>query len=354
MVRNRFFWLGVIIATAIVPMAGAAIGPAVRIPLAGKPGNIAYDPWRNYLYVSNNTLNQLDVIDGTTQSVKAPIFVGSQPRGLDIDGTGTYAYVCNYGANNLSKVNLQTGVEAGRISVPGSPTNIAIAANGTGQIRMGDYEGDAFEGFAFNAITGSVGSQTENFWFDAASPNKQFLLRTDYNWIKKYDSAAGNWSGAVSIPGFGIDHWNWIDTLAVGNDGKWTMVTNNDGTRILDENLAIYGTLPNDYRGLAIDSSAGLGYGINGTTLDVIDLECCLVTDSINLPKSIHYNTGFPETYQWTNLLLSPDGTTLYELNTDGITIISTGIPEPGMICLLGMGGLALAARKKKIRNSPQ
>jgi DNA-binding beta-propeller fold protein YncE len=152
----------------------ADIGTPITIGLGGSPGNIVYDSFRNKLYDSNNSLNQLDVINLSSRSVESPIFVGSQPRGLDIDGTGQYLYVCNYGAMNISKVDLNNRVEVSRPSVPDFPTNIAIAKDGTGQIRTNDYYDDAYGGYNFNAQTGTVGNQIENYWYDAVSPNKQF------------------------------------------------------------------------------------------------------------------------------------------------------------------------------------
>jgi len=322
----------------------AEIGTPTYISIVGSPGNLAYDAGRNKLYVTNNSLNRLEIVNLGTKTLGAPISVGSQPRGLDIDPMRKYAYVCNYGGMNLSKVDLDSKTEISRLSVPAFPTNIAISSDGEGQIRTGDYSN--YRGYHFDGTNGSVGSQIENYWYDAVSTNKEFLLRSGYNWIKKYDASSHTWGPQTNIPGFGVNHWDWINTLAVSGDGKWTMVTNSSFTRILDENLNVYGTINITWQGLAIDSANNIAYGIKGNLLSVIDLERCLVMNTATLPQNIYYNTGYPESYQWTNLLLNATGSELYELNRNGITIIPTGIPEPSTLLLLGLGALFLKRKR--------
>ena len=82
-----------------------------------------------YAYVTNygaNTVSKIDLSTFTT--VGSALAVGTGPFGIAIDATNTYAYVTNYSANTVSKIDLSTFTTVGSaLAVGTSPYGIAIA-----------------------------------------------------------------------------------------------------------------------------------------------------------------------------------------------------------------------------------
>jgi DNA-binding beta-propeller fold protein YncE len=124
--------------TTAIPIQGAcpATASPVYVPVAATTfGDVAIDPGCQYVYLTNTTLNRLEIYSLQTLSFEAPISVGAQPAGLDITPDGSLVYVANSGGNNISVVSLAQRIELRKITVPNdgsnfSPLSIAIANNG--------------------------------------------------------------------------------------------------------------------------------------------------------------------------------------------------------------------------------
>ena len=93
-----------------------AYGLTSALPVGSLGADIAVDTIRNRVYVSNINKNQLEVWDyGTTLSPLPAVSVGAMPWGMVIDNSGSLLLVANSGGTNISKVNLLTRVENGRV-----------------------------------------------------------------------------------------------------------------------------------------------------------------------------------------------------------------------------------------------
>ena len=93
-----------------------AFGHTTSLPAGSLGADIAVDTVRNRVYVSNLNKNELEAFDyGATISATAPISVGSMPWGMTIDNSGSFLLVANSGGTNISRVNLGTRAEVGRI-----------------------------------------------------------------------------------------------------------------------------------------------------------------------------------------------------------------------------------------------
>jgi len=93
-----------------------AFGHTTSLPAGSLGADIAVDTARNRVYVSNINKNELEAFDyGATISATAPISVGSMPWGMTIDNSGSFLLVANSGGTNISRVNLGTRSEVGRI-----------------------------------------------------------------------------------------------------------------------------------------------------------------------------------------------------------------------------------------------
>ena len=74
----------------------------------------------------------VSVINLVTNTVSAPLPVGSQPAGVAITPDGTRAYVANFGSNSVYVINTATNtVVAPPIPVGSHPVGVATTADGT-------------------------------------------------------------------------------------------------------------------------------------------------------------------------------------------------------------------------------
>lgn len=93
-----------------------AYGLTFALPQGSLGGDIAVDSVRNAVYVSNITKNQLEVFAyGSTLTNMPAVSVGSMPWGMAIDNSGSMLFVANSGGTNISRVNLITRREEGRV-----------------------------------------------------------------------------------------------------------------------------------------------------------------------------------------------------------------------------------------------
>jgi hypothetical protein len=93
-----------------------AFGRTTPLPAGSLGADIAVDTVRSRVFVSNITKNQLEAFGyGATLSPLAPVSVGAMPWGMAIDNSGSMLLVANSGGTNISRVDLTTRAETGRI-----------------------------------------------------------------------------------------------------------------------------------------------------------------------------------------------------------------------------------------------
>jgi hypothetical protein len=93
-----------------------AFGLTTTLPAGSFGADIAVDATRSRVYVSNITKNELEAFDySATISKLPPVSVGSEPWGMVIDNSGSFLLVANSGGTNISRVDLGTRSETGRI-----------------------------------------------------------------------------------------------------------------------------------------------------------------------------------------------------------------------------------------------
>jgi len=99
-------------------------GRTISFPQGGQFGDAIVDPNNQTLYLTNTLLDQLEVFHLASNTFDTPIRVGSQPVGIALwprDTLGDNAdtvIVANSGGTNLSIVNLNSGAEVARHTLP--------------------------------------------------------------------------------------------------------------------------------------------------------------------------------------------------------------------------------------------
>lgn len=82
-------------------------------------------------YVTNQSLNQVNVFRTTDWLALGSIPVGLSPTDIAIPVSGGFALVANRGGNSVSRIDLAAGAVSATIPVVGGPTAVAIRNDGT-------------------------------------------------------------------------------------------------------------------------------------------------------------------------------------------------------------------------------
>jgi YVTN family beta-propeller protein len=192
----------VVVVTFIAPATAAAAEPVITancritfasprfIPISGTPQEVLIDPKCQHVYITNTSVNRVEVVSLQTGRLAAPISVGSAPMGLDITPDGSKLYVATSGANMVSVVDTVKGIEARRIPVPpnsfsnDTPFSIAIANNGLAFLST-TFAGSGFGArmLQLDLATDAVTQRTD--FYSGGTTTEVTILRAspEKNWI---------------------------------------------------------------------------------------------------------------------------------------------------------------------------
>jgi hypothetical protein len=94
-------------ASAFTDSTLVAFGQTFALPRSGLVGDIAVDPLRGNVFLTNTTHNLLEVWSNTTHTFAANgVAVGALPWGMDISTDPNVLLVANSGGTNISQVNI--------------------------------------------------------------------------------------------------------------------------------------------------------------------------------------------------------------------------------------------------------
>jgi YVTN family beta-propeller protein len=101
-----------------------------RAPVGEFPAGVAIDTTHNTVLVTNQSSDNVTVLDLATQTATTRIRVGRSPaEGIAISKTRNLAVVANPGSNNVSVIDLSTNEVVKQIPVGRFPVGVAINAN---------------------------------------------------------------------------------------------------------------------------------------------------------------------------------------------------------------------------------
>jgi len=109
--------------------SGTIVPVAINALVSEGLTDILLDSARNKIYIANSGLNVIDVYDLTAKAFTTPIKVGQLPIGMAFGTDKNTMYVANAGGESISIVNLNTGLQAGRVVFPALPLNVAVAVS---------------------------------------------------------------------------------------------------------------------------------------------------------------------------------------------------------------------------------
>jgi len=100
---------------------------ATKIPVGTKPKGVRTSPDGRWIYVCNWGSDTVSVVDIATQAVAATIPVGSVPRWIALTSGGDTGLVANFEGRSISVLNLNIRKEVARIRGIDNPRHIVIS-----------------------------------------------------------------------------------------------------------------------------------------------------------------------------------------------------------------------------------
>lgn len=141
----------------------AALNLVGTYATGSSPTSIAFDPTGKFAYVTNYGSNNVSAYTvNTSTGVLTPISTytaGTSPYSVDVDPTGKFAYVVNSGSNNISaySINSITGALSaiGTYTTGGSPQQVKVDPTGK-FVYSANYTSNNVSAFSINASTGAL------------------------------------------------------------------------------------------------------------------------------------------------------------------------------------------------------
>ena len=342
---------------------GQELGGYSFVPISGTPHDVVYDNARNQAYVSNRTLNRIDIVSLATQTVTSSIPVGNMPTGMAISPDGSKLLVMQYNDENMGVVDLTTNTLTQTIALPvgrsrNYPLRVDYDSSGTCIWRDGGPGNPYGYAYSLDLDTGTstrlIPGEPDLFYAPNADGSK-FLFIIDYGTAAIWDSATQSSSTPQNMPdvGSGSSHSDWMTQGAINNSGDTIMINRaGNETLVFDGSFnyqgittgMAWGTFgPWNNHAIIVESTGGENASNRVSLLDTAGIS---VIDTLVLPENIgvnEYNFGSRP------ITLTGDAQSFLAVGQTGLFIIdSSAVPEPATMSLLVIGGLGLIRRKRK------
>ena len=189
-------------------------------------GGVAVSPNGSYAYVTNFGNNNLSIVNLTTDSIVKTISGFDNPEGVAVSPNGAYIYVINNGNGILNIINLTTDSIVNTISGFNSPEGVAVSPNGAYIYVVNSSNNNLI---IINLTTDSIVNTISGFNSPegvAVSPNGNYLyvVNSAVNTLSIVNLTTN--SIVKTISGF-----YGPGGVAISQNGAYAYVTNdNDGT----------------------------------------------------------------------------------------------------------------------------
>lgn len=233
---------------------------------------------QTFAYITNNSSNNVSVINVASQEVIATVDVGNSPGAVAATPDGKFVYVANTDSNNVSVIEVSTNTVKDTVPVGTNPNGIASSPDGMFVFVTNNRSGDV-----------SVIETTTNTFVESIQVGQQPEGIAFSN-----DSA---FAYAVNI----------TDSVSVINVSS--METVNTIENVGDEPILIaVNPVPNSATAYVSD--------INSDSLTELDLSSDTVSDTINLSNNRSGDSG--------DVVVTSDGSTIYVSFAGIIAVVDT------------------------------
>ena len=299
--------------------------PAGVTAVCGALADVVLDG-TGHAYASNPRFNEIEVLDTATGALEAPIPVGSRPRGLDLSADGTLLYVADSGAEEISVVDLSQRREVRRISITSGSrydydqpysiavgdhgialvtTTIDLSSGGERMLQVDLAEESVRVRSDFGSLPGRVAGRT--VVRATGDRSRIAVLEGVSNGPLRWYTAATDSFGPVATLDGGFSY------LAVDQTGARLLL--GPGGYVLDGYLRVEGSIPSGGTGVAISADGTMGYRVQGSALEVLDLDARKVVRTVALPEPPGGAGG---------IAVSPDGAKAVVLTNSGMVVVDS------------------------------
>ncbi len=249
------------------------------VPVGSGPGGVAVNPGGTRAYVVNVGARNVSVIDTGTNSVIATVVAGSGPTGVALNPAGTFAYVVDYNSNGVYVIDTASNTVAPSVSVGSSPFAVAVNSAGT-RAYVTNFGSNTVSVIdtASNTVVATVATATTRPNAVAVNPagTRVYVTHDSSTTVSVIDTATNTVVGTIAV-GTGVGTvalgtgsygvaFNPAGTRAyVANDGSNDVTVINTATDTVIANVPV-GTAP---RGVALDPTGTFAYVGNRSSNDV-------------------------------------------------------------------------------------
>ena len=326
--------------TTTVTVSGITVGPnntvIGTVDTGGQPEDLAINSTGTRLYVSDQDLDKVHVIDTSTNTIVASIPVSQDPDGLAVVKTPDgkeYVYVAssrgvlgdptNTSDDIVSIIDTSTNTVVATIDLsPPSPTptvagpqEVAASSDGT-KVYVTGYRAVYVIDTATKTKTATIPmSSLANSIAVARTPAGDFAYVADYDGkVTVINMATDTKVTEIAVPGFNSN-------VAASPDGRYVYVSG-DGVTVIDtQRNEVVATIDEvtDPRGLTVSPDGSRLYvtRINFDEVAVIDTATNTVVDNVPLESA------------W-NIVASPGGTRVYAVawpDDPNVSVIAVQAP---------------------------
>jgi YVTN family beta-propeller protein len=289
---------------------------------AGQFGRTVVDSASRLAYITNRSLNQVEVLNVKTGQFGAPIPVGSSPFGLDLTPDGKQLYVCNSGGQNISVIDVATKKVVKTITTPSDPFtverafSIAIANNGHAVFTT-TFAGSGYGAHIYD-LTLATGAMTvlPGAGINGLTTEATLLVSSsDHSTVAGVigDDSGGQFftykaaTGTVKSGSVG----GFLSDVALDRTGSVMLL---NGVLVIDPPSAtLKGTVTGAGGPAALSPSGLLGYRVEDGVIGRLNITRFLRGGQIPAPDA----TGFGPFA----LRISPDGRILVAQTATGVTV---------------------------------
>jgi YVTN family beta-propeller protein len=266
------------------------------------PFFIVFDDVNEYMYVINQTSDNVTVININDYSIVTTIPVGNQPLGGVLNNDNTILYVGNFSDNTISVINTSTLSTGTTISVNSGPYGLTYD-NIQDVLYVAEYNNGTVSSIKGGTIINTYSTGTRPLQPAFNENNSQvYVPNTISSTVVSIDTIKGITASTITMPSGSLPRYclyvpinNTVYTLLNGTDKVITInpITNTTGTTIT------VGTNP---IGMAFDTNSNTLYVSNATTdnISVIDVLTNTVIKTINVgnfPRGVAYDTKYDRIY---------------------------------------------------------
>jgi hypothetical protein len=309
------------------------------VALPGNPNDVVHDPFRGRAYVSNRTLDRIDVVGIPSLDVLQPVPVSGSPRGMAISPDGSTLYATLYDKWQMAVVDLNTLSQVSVIDLPAP-----AYPGGVGPLRV-DFDAagtciwrDATEGHAFGhayvldvasrTSTPLFADETDQLRYAPSFARTRFLLMSIGGKAAVWTSATQASSAPVSVAGFSGGSWaTWMNQGAIDDSGEIVLLVRFRWTGVYDGAFGNLGSMESGIAWATFGPWPHRALVVPGdderptATVSLLDPGTLGIVDSISLPEVIgygEYNFGGQP------IFLTADGRRLLVVGQTGLFVVET------------------------------